>query len=234
MKVCSKCRRELEETSFVKSIRYNDGLYPSCKDCRREVRLARLRDNPLCSKCKTNPHAQNHSYCLNCIKESKIRSKTGDVRPRPPKFKTCSRCGIRPRGNGRMICDDCKKMCSKCGNNIRTETSCWCQLCINLYCRERRRRLHGTLHARMSKEQKIKKAARASVRMAILLGKLKRLPCQMCGSLESQAHHHNGYEKDHRLDVMWLCRKHHRDFESGKFHVDVRRDGVVVVNQSLT
>ena len=51
--------------------------------------------------------------------------------------------------------------------------------------------------------------ARDNVYRAIKTGKLKRLPCEICGDPNSEAHHHNGYDKDHVLDVEWLCRKHH-------------------------
>jgi hypothetical protein len=37
-------------------------------------------------------------------------------------------------------------------------------------------------------------------------GKIKRLPCEICGDINSQAHHPD-YSKP--LDVVWLCVKHH-------------------------
>lgn len=42
---------------------------------------------------------------------------------------------------------------------------------------------------------------------AVRSGKLVRPEhCQGCGSLcKPEAHHHNGYEKEHWLDVVWLC-----------------------------
>lgn len=43
---------------------------------------------------------------------------------------------------------------------------------------------------------------------AIRDGRLKRLPCEVCGNVKSEAHH-----DDYRryLDVRWLCFKHHRE-----------------------
>lgn len=38
-------------------------------------------------------------------------------------------------------------------------------------------------------------------------GRLKRLPCAVCGSERVDAHHRD-YSKP--LDVVWLCREHHR------------------------
>lgn len=35
-----------------------------------------------------------------------------------------------------------------------------------------------------------------------------KLPCMVCGSMESQMHR---LDPDRSLDVIWLCRKHHRE-----------------------
>jgi hypothetical protein len=44
------------------------------------------------------------------------------------------------------------------------------------------------------------------VNNAIRSGKLIKLPCCVCGSISSQAHHED-YSKP--LDVIWVCAKHH-------------------------
>lgn len=56
-----------------------------------------------------------------------------------------------------------------------------------------------------------KKAARHAIEHAIRDGKMTRgTYCSVCGSEgRMQAHHHNGYAPEHRLDVVWLCRKCH-------------------------
>jgi hypothetical protein len=43
---------------------------------------------------------------------------------------------------------------------------------------------------------------------AIKTGKLKRQPCEVCGSTENIHGHHDDYEKP--LEVRWLCARHHR------------------------
>jgi hypothetical protein len=58
-----------------------------------------------------------------------------------------------------------------------------------------------------------KYAARTAVGNAVRDGRLAKLPCEVCGSSESQAHHHD-YSKP--LDVRWLCFKHHREDEHGQ------------------
>lgn len=48
--------------------------------------------------------------------------------------------------------------------------------------------------------------ASASLRQAVNLGKIKRMPCEVCGK-ENADGHHESYENP--LVVKWLCRTHH-------------------------
>jgi len=43
-------------------------------------------------------------------------------------------------------------------------------------------------------------------RKALATGKLKRLPCRICGDKQSNGHH---VDYDEPLEVDWLCDKHH-------------------------
>lgn len=52
-----------------------------------------------------------------------------------------------------------------------------------------------------------KARAHNAVSNAIRCGKLKRKPCEVCGSERSHGHHHD-YSKP--LDVRWLCAAHHQ------------------------
>ena len=54
----------------------------------------------------------------------------------------------------------------------------------------------------------LKVFARTSVGNAIRDGRLKKMPCEVCGNEESQAHH-DDYSRP--LDVKWLCVSHHFD-----------------------
>jgi len=47
----------------------------------------------------------------------------------------------------------------------------------------------------------------AKVSNAVMRGKLKKEPCEICGSKEVEAHH-DDYRKP--LDVRWLCMIHHK------------------------
>lgn len=56
-----------------------------------------------------------------------------------------------------------------------------------------------------------KSPARIAVHRAVKSGKLNRsCICEKCGiDCKTEAHHLNGYNQEHRLDVVWLCRNCH-------------------------
>lgn len=60
-----------------------------------------------------------------------------------------------------------------------------------------------------------KRRATTMVGNAIRDGKLKREPCEVCGSQRAQAHH-DDYSKP--LEVRWLCTKHHAEY-----HINLRK-----------
>lgn len=59
-----------------------------------------------------------------------------------------------------------------------------------------------------------------AVRNAVAVGDLKRMPCRVCGAKKAEAHHE---DYDRPLDVVWLCRAHHKER-----HVHLRKEGVGV------
>lgn len=61
---------------------------------------------------------------------------------------------------------------------------------------------------RENPENRLKGAIRNRIHYALKRGILIRLPC-ICGSSEVEAHHYNGYDLEHALDVVWLCKQHH-------------------------
>lgn len=58
--------------------------------------------------------------------------------------------------------------------------------------------------------------AHSIVRKSIRLGILNKLPCFICGNINSHAHHE---DYNNPLDVMWLCPQHHKDIHVGKIEV---------------
>lgn len=61
---------------------------------------------------------------------------------------------------------------------------------------------------RQNPENLLKGRIRSRVNHAVRRGILTRLPC-ICGELKVEAHHYLGYDLEHALDVVWLCKAHH-------------------------
>ncbi len=64
-----------------------------------------------------------------------------------------------------------------------------------------------------------KKCARRAVAIAIKAGNIiKSSICSLCGrSSNIESHHHLGYDKEHWLDIQWLCRDcHHSTHEKNQ------------------
>ncbi len=51
-----------------------------------------------------------------------------------------------------------------------------------------------------------KRRAQVAVGNAIRDGRLEKKPCEFCGEIKVEAHHHD-YSRP--LDVVWLCKAHH-------------------------
>jgi len=70
------------------------------------------------------------------------------------------------------------------------------------------RKEHGYRNEENSKRRyPEKEAARRMLQRAVMEGKIKKVPCEVCGNKQSEAHH-----PDHSqaLVVIWLCRKCHQ------------------------
>ena len=64
-------------------------------------------------------------------------------------------------------------------------------------------------HVKFITKNPLKRAAHIACGNAIRDGRIKRQPCEVCGSEKAQAHH-DDYSKP--LDVRWLCTTHHAEW----------------------
>ncbi len=183
MKVCSKCKQVLDENCFVKSSRYRDGLYPSCKECRKAVKMATLAANPKCSKCGVKPHQPTHPYCYDCLVEA--MGYTPKFR-RDSKNKLCSRCKVNPRAQG-------KNYCSECANRYLSE-----------YYAAR-----GGQWKNMTAEQRRKHKVRHFANWLVEKGEVERGPCVFCGAPSTQFHHYDYEDRTRNFDPV--CDQCHLD-----------------------
>lgn len=122
----------------------------------------------------------------------------------------CIRCRTATKSEGSWLCLLCRSTCPNCNRRPRAKHSVWCHQCINERRAEWRKENPGYL-SRLSPLAKLKKRVRQKVQMAVLRGKLKKQPCEVCGSNKVEAHHHKGYSRETALDVRWFCKAHHPD-----------------------
>lgn len=187
MKTCSKCNRALPPDCFVKSERYLDGLYPSCKECRKKVRDDRLSKNPMCCRCKTERHLKSQPYCYRCSRIASGRPPER-IRRRALSPDLCPVCNERPKSGNHSYCLKCKGQMHK--NWMKSKGGQWAYSTMR-----------GTRH---------KLVARAYVNHLVQRHQLIPQPCEVCGNLEVEAHH-NSYENP--LDIRWICKEHHDALE---------------------
>lgn len=70
------------------------------------------------------------------------------------------------------------------------------------------RRAYRHYASNYRKKNPIRCKARKSLAYAVVSGRIKRLPCEICGAIKTEAHH-DDYQKP--LNVRWLCMKHHNE-----------------------
>lgn len=133
----------------------------------------------------------------------------------------------------------CKRGHSLVGPNLRIRPSGGreCKACHRQAWNEYRSRrvASGTWNNKPTPEQKKKadekwkknnqpaRKAHLKVSAALETGKLKKGPCEKCGSKKVHGHHEN-YAKP--LNVMWLCQKHHTQLHREKRNNLLRAEGV--------
>jgi hypothetical protein len=93
------------------------------------------------------------------------------------------------------------RMCSKCKINKRRIGGRYCLECHAEYSRQNRSKWPLTA------EQRKRNNARSYLHVYVKRGKIKKLPCEECQNSKSEGHHPD-YSKP--LQVIWLCKKHHR------------------------
>lgn len=138
-----------------------------------------------------------------------------------PPLKRCPRCKTE------KILDEFYKNC-KTSDGL----TCWCKVCTkidqayyrklenpiarrasdrNCYNNNKehyklKRKLWGKETGYEYPRDRQKLRAKSAVRYAVKTGRLTKLPCKICGDSNVHAHHE---DYNRKLDVIWLCPKHH-------------------------
>lgn len=153
-------------------------------------------------------------------------------------MKTCSTCGIyKPLSEfspDSRKKDGCSARCKACRSKEGLERYKKKKSDPNqvLILRERariseaKRKSKGLIHKTKQETKKkwqdnnqLKVKAHRIVRNEVNYGRLHIKPCEVCGSMDVQAHH-DDYSKP--LEVRWLCVKHHNEF-----HIKKREDDLI-------
>ena len=103
----------------------------------------------------------------------------------------------------RKRCRICKE--EKLISEFYKDMSRWDALSMRCKKCDSRRREAYRVKAGLVEEVKVE--ARRQLRLAVRQGKIKKLPCEVCGHEKSQGHHPD-YSKP--LEAIWLCQVHHQ------------------------
>jgi hypothetical protein len=163
--------------------------------------------------------------CSRCSVEKPLEAFKKNAMGRLGRHSVCKECCSARVNTEPKVCKDCgeKKPASAFSNKGKHP---YCRPCHNersyVFKRGNGREAHN---ARMSAYQKRKwetdpefrqKAlARSAVNRAVKAGILKKPEaCPTCGRrVRLHGHHHNGYSREHRLDIEWVCAKCHYQAE---------------------
>jgi hypothetical protein len=124
------------------------------------------------------------------------------------------------------------KRCAKCNKEKHEQEfgkdskrndglRCYCRHCTSIIDKEWRasnpekyKKMFTEGKKRMTQKYPMKRKARTAVNNAVrdgIIPKVGTLQCVECDTVAEQYHHHNGYDKQHWLDVIPVCRGCHKD-----------------------
>ena len=121
-----------------------------------------------------------------------------------PKKKTCSvECEYKLRHKNNRL----TRICVVCRKEFEVEP-CWLKgnKQTGTYCSPECHFANKSKYTAKEKRDAVNR-----VNTDIKFRGLQRQPCIICGDKDTHAHHHKGYAKEHQLDIVWLCKKHHME-----------------------
>lgn len=134
----------------------------------------------------------------------------------------CAKYLIQPRprtGHSaiRLNCDYCGKIYWESPSRaLNKKRHFCCRECYSFFCAELLpKHEHNAYGHGLGEEERRKRIrVRTQANHAVRDNKITQLFCCICGAEEDIEKHHPNYNKP--LDVVWLCKKHHRELHYGK------------------
>ena len=122
--------------------------------------------------------------------------------------------------NPRVVfnCDYCGKESSDRHSHYKKKKRHFCSIsCYSLFRKEcLPKEEHNAFgHGFLTDERNKRKKARSILNHGIRDGKIKKMPCEVCGNKNSEAHHE---DYNNPLNIQWLCFKHHRQLHGHKVY----------------
>lgn len=198
MRVCTICKRELDESCFNKNKARKDGLTTNCKDCQKaynDKRKLKPKINvthKICTSCKQDLDISSFNLC-SCTKdghEARCRKCQNNAEARLQYYKERNN-EIKPKIT--------HKICSKCGQdldinnfhinkNTKDGYNTWCRFCQKEYDKIYYK---NTIDSRreIRKEQSIKQNKRVSNNPVLKLNQnMSRNICQALKGAKAERH----------------------------------------------
>ena len=136
--------------------------------------------------------------------------------------KTCSKeCRYKLASisqKGEMV----KRKCVVCGKEFEIYP-CWLRKNRGhdgSYCSRECRWLKTRMRWTNNEKQNAERLVRVMIQQKILIPKI----CEICGNKETIGHHYLGYDREHWLDVKWLCISCHM-----REHERMRQEGINII-----
>lgn len=118
-------------------------------------------------------------------------------------MRVCSRCRTKPVVKYAKLCDECRKICSSCGENESKPGQRTCKSCHAKRMRDTRPR-----YRELTPEQKRAESAKSLARHYLKMGLIERGACVEPGcDLPAQMHQPDSARP---MLIVWACKKHWR------------------------
>jgi hypothetical protein len=166
-----------------------------CSKCRREQVKERTDKRRIANGLKPVWRGEGRPpYCYNCGKLKENR-----------KIGYCHECKRKQDNEWRLKTGRTKRHRTgkcRCGNEFASYSN---YQCVDCYRKSRQEKKNDP----MFKEAMLKEMARLMTRNCVKMGILIKGNCKICNTNVNVEAHHEDYTKP--LDIIWLCRKHHRE-----------------------